>query len=389
MDDTKVCPFCGEPIQKDARKCRWCGEWLDKESLSSSVRYITCPTCGEQIPEGSKICPLCKEAISVPDNKIHPPKAQAPSSTKKKYIPLYIIIGVVGIVVLLLGGLKLKSYLNDKEYQETIENSPYNIIRKNLDEAIAKGENLSWFLRDKKNVEALKKHFGDEQYSLMLALSFYSDEPLTACDPKDNVAGGYAWRTPTEKGKYGCKFCLSSDKLYCKYYYDGLEVDQFGNIITNPNWKCYYRKDDFNEDDTSRPYIEQMFYLNEDDSKFFTIRLDNEWGIYFKADTYSFSYFDKMLLRNNDTNEVWELPVDILGVSDAVLKREGWNKFLQWFQTAKSLTLSMTDSTGQYSPRTVTFRDEAMKYYATFMSHVMKKHFDSDIFVSNGLNKTN
>lgn len=30
IEDTKVCPYCGEQIKAGARKCRYCGEWFDK-----------------------------------------------------------------------------------------------------------------------------------------------------------------------------------------------------------------------------------------------------------------------------------------------------------------------------------------------------------------------
>ncbi len=385
MDDTKPCPYCGEPIQKVARKCKWCGEWLDQENHSSSVVYTTCPTCGEQIPADSKICPLCKEPIA--ESKSIPPvtpKTSVRTVSKMNKLPLYILGGVLVVVILILGGVKFKDYLNDKENQERMENDPYKFISKSLDEAIAQGKTLSAFLRDEKNVDALKSHFGEEQYSLMLALSAYSDEPLTSNDPNDFSAGGYAWRRPSEKGKYGCRLYLTSEALGCNYYYDGLEVDMFGQIVRNPKWKCDYYKDDFNEDDTSKPYIENCISM-DNDKGYCWIRMDNLWGI-----TFHFSdvlYFDQILLRNDDTGEVWDLPIDKLSASEAVLRREGQEKFAQWFMlTDKGFKLSTVDSSGQYSPRTASLNKEDTRFYATFMAHVMKKRIDSNIFVSNGIN---
>ncbi len=29
--ETRPCPFCAEPIKKEARKCRWCGEIVDRQ----------------------------------------------------------------------------------------------------------------------------------------------------------------------------------------------------------------------------------------------------------------------------------------------------------------------------------------------------------------------
>lgn len=377
-DETKPCPYCGEPIQKVARKCKWCGEWLEKDNRPSQS-YITCPTCGEQIPEGSKICPLCKEPLTG-----SPSPKQVNKTSKSTIRPLYIIIGVIAVVVLGAGGVLLKNYLNNKEYQKTIENSPYTIISMNFEEAVAKGQMLNYFLRDEKNVDALKNHFGEDVYSLMLALSFYADEPLTSNDPKDHCSEGYAWRTSGDKGKYGCRLFISNDRLGCEYYYDGMEVNQYGQIERNSHWICDYYKNDFNEDDTSKPYIEQIFNFDGNYSGHCRIRLDNHWGVSFSM--FDTPYYDHILLRNGDTGEVWDLPIDKVSVSEAVLRKEGHEKFVEWFQTAKSIKLSAMDSTGQYSPSTVVMDDDEMRFYNTFMSHVMKKQIHDDIFVKHNFN---
>lgn len=379
MDDTKPCPFCGEPIQKVARKCKWCGEWLDQENHSSSVVYITCPTCGEQIPKGSKVCPLCHESVSGGNpRQTPPPPQQIRHSSKAKVRPLYIVIGCVAVLLLIVGGIKIKSYLNDREYQESIENSPYNVISKNLDEAIAQGKNLSAFLRDEKNVEALKGHFGEDQYSLMLALSAYSDEPLTAKDPKDLNPGGYAWRTPMEKGKYGCRLIVSPSFFGCKYYYDGLEVDEFGQIVRNPAWECDYYKDNFNEDDTSKPYIQ--YAISMDDNKGVCwIRVDDIWGISFRFS--DVSYFSELLLRKD--GDVWSLPIDKLSPAEAVLRREGLEQFMQWFISGSSMKLSAVNSDGV--AYTAYLAGDETDFYDTFMSHVMKKRINDGIFVKDEL----
>lgn len=382
MGETKPCPYCGEPILKVARKCKWCGEWLDDNSTNSSEPSVPCPICGELIPKGPEICPLCKEPIKGDQNK---PTTIVQS--KYKFNSKHILIGVGALAVVALGTFAIKSHILDSEYNAMYENSPYNIISNNLHEAISNGQTLASFLRDEKNIDALKRHFNEEEYALMLKLGVMSDEPLTSCDPKDNYAGGYAWRTPSEKGLYGCRLILGRDKLDCQYWYDGVEVDEFGNIVRNKHWDCDYYKNEFNQDNTSRPYIEQRWKTKENGDSYFRIRLDNEWGI--SVFLYTFSgmrYFDKLLLRNNDTGEVWNLPINVVGNGQAVLEREGWQKFYNWLHTAKSLTLSATDSEGDYSPLTATLYNDEMKCNSTFQDHVMKKRIDKSIFVSDGLN---
>lgn len=288
------------------------------------------------------------------------------------------------VALLIVGVDKYISYQNDKEYQESIANSPYSIISKNLDEAVAKGQKLNYFLRDEKNVDALKNHFGEETYSLILALSSYSDEPLTSCDPEDSYAGGYAWSTSEDKGRKGCRLILGPDKLGCKYYYDGMEVDAWGNIETNSNWKCEYYKDDFNEDVTDKPYIELWVDMDGNNDASCFIRLDNYWGVAFMLN--DFRYFNQILIRNNDTNEVWSLPIDNLSASEAVLRKEGHEKFIQWFQTAKSITISMTDEEGGRTPYTATLYEDKLRFYPTFMHHVMKKRISDKIFLKHDFN---
>ncbi len=387
MDDTKKCPYCGETIQRVARKCKWCGEWLEEDKAVHHTSNIPCPVCGEQIPEGSKACPYCKESVVAKPNNIskmpNSPVGNQNSIKKSSNRSVYILIGVIALAVIAGGGILVKNYLNDREYQERVDNSPYNTLRKNLEEAVAKGQNLTYFLRNEKNVEALKEFFGAETYNLMLNLSAYSDEPLVENDPKDNTSGGYAWRSPYDKNKAGIRFCLNDKSLSSQFFYDGLEVDQFGYIKTNDNWHKEYYKDDFNEDDKSKPYIEQRFSTREADDRYFRIRLDNLWGISICQD---FSGFDLLQLRNNDTGEVWTMPITLVGQGEAVLKKEGYPKFLDWFQNGSSLTLSAASSHGDMKPSTATLYNDKTRWRESFEQHVMKRQIQDEIFVRNDLN---
>ena len=370
MDDTKTCPYCGESIQKSAIKCKWCGEWLKENTSTSSASLISCPTCGEQIPHDSKKCPLCNEPL--PDKK-HKEDKKTPNH---KLNPKYILIGIGVVIVLLIAGFIINKHSNEKDYQEELASNPYAILTANLEKAVASGEGLNTFVRDPKNVEPLKAQFGDDTYSLVLALSSYSDEPLTSCDPNDNTAGGYAWRSAGDKGKYGCRLVNGYERFGWEFFYDGMKVNEFGRIVRNDNWKCEYYKNDFNEDDESRPYIRQSFEMEGPYDKAGSILIDINnvvfgcWG----------PYYDQIILRNNDTGEVWDLPIGMYSTYDKFLLPEGIEKFTYWFNTAKSITMSYVDSTGQYTPATVTLDAEKMRFYETFMSHVMKKRVESDIF---------
>lgn len=41
MEDTKRCPFCGEEINKVAKKCKHCGEWLTEKPLSQNIQTLS------------------------------------------------------------------------------------------------------------------------------------------------------------------------------------------------------------------------------------------------------------------------------------------------------------------------------------------------------------
>ena len=49
MEETKLCPFCGQEIKSSAKKCIHCGKWLEKK----------CPACGEWIKIDANKCRYC------------------------------------------------------------------------------------------------------------------------------------------------------------------------------------------------------------------------------------------------------------------------------------------------------------------------------------------
>lgn len=68
MNETKVCPYCGEEILAVAKKCKHCGEWLDKPKQPQK----SCPVCGETIDAKAEICPFCKELTNGSENSPEP-----------------------------------------------------------------------------------------------------------------------------------------------------------------------------------------------------------------------------------------------------------------------------------------------------------------------------
>lgn len=69
MNDTKICPYCGEEIKFTAKKCRHCGEWLDE-------------TVKSQTPQSESL-------------------HQVDGAKGKSNLTKYFIIGICAIVVLI------------------------------------------------------------------------------------------------------------------------------------------------------------------------------------------------------------------------------------------------------------------------------------------------
>ncbi len=66
MEETKICPYCGEEILAVAKKCKHCGEWL-KEDVSDTGNVLLlkdenklyCRHCNQPISIDADVCPHC------------------------------------------------------------------------------------------------------------------------------------------------------------------------------------------------------------------------------------------------------------------------------------------------------------------------------------------
>lgn len=62
--ETKICPYCGEEININARKCKHCHTWLEGDESPSRIPPAKrCPFCNWLIPRDSITCPKCGEYL--------------------------------------------------------------------------------------------------------------------------------------------------------------------------------------------------------------------------------------------------------------------------------------------------------------------------------------
>lgn len=66
MEDTKICPYCGEEILAVAKKCKYCGEWLKEDVPDTGNELhlkeenkLYCRHCNQPISIDADVCPHC------------------------------------------------------------------------------------------------------------------------------------------------------------------------------------------------------------------------------------------------------------------------------------------------------------------------------------------
>ena len=66
MEETKICPYCGEEILAVAKKCKHCGEWLKEDVPDTGNELhlkeenkLYCRHCNQPISIDADVCPHC------------------------------------------------------------------------------------------------------------------------------------------------------------------------------------------------------------------------------------------------------------------------------------------------------------------------------------------
>ena len=145
-NEKKECPFCGEKINKDAKKCRFCGNWIDEE--------ILCPYCAEKIKASAKKCRYCGEWLNKENKsqkeKINPFKKYFDKNflniAKNKLIILS-SIGLIFIIIITIIACTM--------HIPSCDNS--NIQSKLKEHLISNYKNIEDITLDKTSVHKLKR----------------------------------------------------------------------------------------------------------------------------------------------------------------------------------------------------------------------------------------
>jgi len=61
--DYRKCPFCAEPIRREAVKCKHCGSPVTPDQPAAPLNK-RCPDCAHLNPETAKVCSKCGRRFS-------------------------------------------------------------------------------------------------------------------------------------------------------------------------------------------------------------------------------------------------------------------------------------------------------------------------------------